>query len=573
MEWFKNLKVSQKLYILILVFSLGIVAVGLVGYLNLQESSHGLNQLYTQDVRASNLAYENRLSMRRVQADLYRLMVTTDDNENKMLQEDIDKMQKSFDANIAAYEKLELNDTEKADLKDLKSLIVKYNESLKSVIALALQNKNAESYALYEMQSDKIATAVFDKLIAISEQANKSAEKTNLMVQNAVQAAAVKSAIITAAALLIGFLLGWLIVKQIRLRLHESISFLGNIAEGDFSKDVLDHQLRDQSEFGHLANSIDKMNKSIRTLIKQLLNTSEQVAAASEQLTASAEQSAQASQQIATSITEVAQGAHRELEIAVATNHIVEEMAKGIHQVTENTIGVSKKSESTAVSAQEGSRAIGQTVSQMSTIGQKTETTSDVINELEAKSKDIDNMVSLISNIAAQTNLLALNAAIEAARAGEHGKGFAVVAEEVRKLSEQSASASKDIQSLIQDVQSRTKIAVTFMQESKREVEHGTDLVNIAGRTFNEIVTMIEDISEEINSISAAAEELTAGTEDVVKAALDIKGQSEHTSEETQTISAATEEQSASMEEISSASTHLSKMATDLQSAIQRFKV
>ena len=573
MEWFKNLKVSQKLYILILVFSLGIVAVGLVGYLNLQESSQGLNQLYTQDVRASNLAYENRLSMRRVQADLYRLMVTTDDNENKMLQEDIDKLQKSFDANIAAYEKLELNDTEKADLKDLKSLIVKYNESLKSVIALALQNKNAESYALYEMQSDKIATAVFDKLIAISEQANKSAEKTNLMVQNAVQAAAVKSAIITAAALLIGFLLGWLIVKQIRLRLHESISFLGNIAEGDFSKDVLDHQLRDQSEFGHLANSIDKMNKSIRTLIKQLLNTSEQVAAASEQLTASAEQSAQASQQIATSITEVAQGAHRELEIAVATNHIVEEMAKGIHQVTENTIGVSKKSESTAVSAQEGSRAIGQTVAQMSTIGQKTETTSDVINELEAKSKDIDNMVSLISNIAAQTNLLALNAAIEAARAGEHGKGFAVVAEEVRKLSEQSASASKDIQALIQDVQSRTKIAVTFMQESKREVEHGTDLVNIAGRTFNEIVTMIEDISEEINSISAAAEELTAGTEDVVKAALDIKGQSEHTSEETQTISAATEEQSASMEEISSASTHLSKMATDLQSAIQRFKV
>lgn len=573
MEWFKNLKVSQKLYILILVFSAGIIAVGLVGYLNLQDSSRGLNQLYTQDVKGANLAYENRLFMRRVQADLYRLMVTTDDNENKMLQEDIDKLQKSFDANIAAYEKLELSDTEKADLKDLKTFIVKYDESLKSVIALALQNKNAEAYALYQSQSDKIATIVFDKLISISEQANKSAEKTNLTVQNAVQSSAIKSSIITAIALLIGFILGWLIVKQIRLRLHESIAFLGNIADGDFSKDVLDHQLKDESEFGHLANSIDKMNKSIRTLIKQLLNTSEQVAAASEQLTASAEQSAQASQQIATSITEVAQGAHRELEIAIATNHIVEEMAKGIHQVTENTIGVSKKSENTSISAKEGSKTIGQTVTQMSTIGQKTDTTSDVINELEAKSKDIDNMVTLISNIAAQTNLLALNAAIEAARAGEHGKGFAVVAEEVRKLSEQSASASKDIQALIQDVQSRTKIAVTFMQESKREVEHGTDLVNIAGRTFNEIVTMIEDISEEINSISAAAEELTAGTEDVVKAAIDIKEQSEHTSEETQTISAATEEQSASMEEISSASTHLSKMATDLQSAIQRFKV
>lgn len=315
------------------------------------------------------------------------------------------------------------------------------------------------------------------------------------------------------------------------------------------------------------------MNKNIRALIQQLNNTAEQVAAASEELNASAEQSAQASQQIATSITEVAQGSNRELEIAIATNHIVSEMAKGIQQVTENTTGVARKSEDTTTSAIEGGKAIEKTIAQMGAIGAKTESTADVITQLEAKSKDIDNMVQMISGIAEQTNLLALNAAIEAARAGEHGRGFAVVAEEVRKLSEQSAIASKDIQSLIQDVQTRTQTAVTFMKESKREVEYGTELVGIAGRTFNSIVEMIRGIADEISSISAATEQLTAGTGDVVKAAGNIESQSQKISQESQTVSAATEEQSASMEEIASASTHLAKMATELQEAIQKFKV
>lgn len=111
------------------------------------------------------------------------------------------------------------------------------------------------------------------------------------------------------------------------------------------------------------------------------------------------------------------------------------------------------------------------------------------------------------------------------------------MAEEVRKLSEQSAIASKDIQSLIQDVQTRTQIAVTFMKESKREVEYGTELVGIAGRTFNSIVEMIRGIADEISSISAATEQLTAGTGDVVKAAGNIESQSQKISEESQTFS------------------------------------
>ncbi|WP_196598098.1 methyl-accepting chemotaxis protein [Pectinatus frisingensis] len=573
MESFNNLKVSRKLYLLIGIFSLGIVIVGIISYLNLQDSRQKINKLYNEDVKISDIVYENRLALRKAQADIYRLMVTNDGNENKMLRDDIDKQRKAFTDNLAVYENMNLDQQDRSDLNELKQLVQKYSDSTANVIDLAMQNKNEEAYVLFQKESDSVFTQMFDKLIAISDKANESADKANQSAIEMVQRAVIKALVITVIAVVVGILLGIMIVRQIDNRLNDSIKFLGKIAEGDFSNDVSEKHLADHSEFGDLSKSINIMNKNIRTLIRHLTNTSEQVAASSEQLTASAEQSASASQQIAMSITKVAQGTGKELEMATTTEHIIEEMAKGIQQVTESTVGVARKSEATANSATEGGKVIENTVAQMVKIEEKTESTFNVVDELEKKSKDIDSMVMLISSIADQTNLLALNAAIEAARAGEHGKGFAVVAEEVRKLSEQSTAASKDVQTLIHDVQVRTQTAVTFMKESRHEVENGKDLVDTAGQTFTEIVEMIKKISEEITTISATAEQLTAGTQDVVNTAMDIKVQSQKTSEETQTISAATEEQSASMEEIASASTHLAKMAAGLQNAIQKFRI
>ena len=227
----------------------------------------------------------------------------------------------------------------------------------------------------------------------------------------------------------------------------------------------------------------------------------------------------------------------------------------------------------TAKMANLGEDAIKKAVSQMQTIATKTKETSEVIGELEEKSKKIGQIVDVIASIAGQTNLLALNAAIEAARAGEAGRGFAVVAEEVRKLAEQSQDAAKRITDLINEVQSRTNNAVNFMNEGKKEVDAGSEVVAGAGQSFDQILTMVRTMAKEVHEISASLEEISSGAQKVVFSVEEIDRESKGTSEKTQTISAAAEEQSASVEEIASASEHLAQMAEGLQKEVQKFKI
>ncbi|MBP2631460.1 MAG: methyl-accepting chemotaxis sensory transducer [Firmicutes bacterium] len=573
MNWLNDLKVEQKLIVLIVVFIIGLVGVGVTGFYYLNKTSNDMDKLYTEKLMAVELADESRIYARQIEANIFSLVLNNDVNEIQKSAEKINQDAKLFDESLTKYENLQLNAKEKENVKVLRENLGQYREARKQVIELASKNQDKEAYEIYVKNAAPPAEKFTKNLIDIGEHAKKAAEEMNAQSKQSVASAIMIFVAIILASIIIGAVLGWVIMKRITNRLTQAVSFLGEIAEGDFSRNVSEDGMSDRSEFGALSQAVDKMNRNIRALIKQMANTSEQLASSSEQLTASAEQSAQASNQVAGSVTEVASGAEKQLNLANSANDIVAQMSKGISQVAENTMVVSNSAEQTAVSANDGEKAVEKAVRQMQVIEQKTNATAGVIGELEEKSKQIGQIVEVIASIAAQTNLLALNAAIEAARAGEAGRGFAVVAEEVRKLAEQSEGAAKQITDLINQVQDKTDSAVSFMQESKKEVDTGAEVVNIAGQSFGEILNMIRQISDQIHEISAASEQITSGTQDVVSAVENINNESKKAAEQTQTISAATEEQSASMEEIAASSQHLSKMAEELQAAIRKFKV
>jgi methyl-accepting chemotaxis protein len=573
LNWLNNLKVARKLALLISVLLIALICVGGTGYYFLGKTNDALNKMYSEKLMTVELLNDNRNQARKIEGNTYALMITTDEKENKELLDDINKRVKIFDDNLTKYEQISMGDASKTKVKEIRDDLGKYRAVRAKVLELAVQNKNAEAYDLYKQQGKGLAEKFNDELRNFAEEANKSAEEMNKQNQKDFAFANTLFIAIILLSVLLGTLLGWIITKRITKRLNDVVGFLEIVSNGDFSKDVSQENIQDKSEFGTVSRAVNLMNKNIRELIKHLSNTSEQLAASSEELTASAEQSAQASNQVAGSVTEVAQGAEKQLHLANNANNVVHQISNAISQVAVNTGTVSTSAEKTAMTANNGEAAIKQAVNQMSIIEQKTNATAEVIGELEEKSKQIGQIVEAISSISGQTNLLALNAAIEAARAGEAGKGFAVVAEEVRKLAEQSHEAAKQITDLISQVQSKTDSAVTFMNDNKKEVDTGANVVSVAGQSFNEILTMVRDMTNQIHEISASIQKITSGTQNVVNSVQDIDRESRNASEQTQSISAATEEQSASIEEIASASQHLAKMAENLQMAIRKFKI
>jgi methyl-accepting chemotaxis protein len=371
--------------------------------------------------------------------------------------------------------------------------------------------------------------------------------------------------------LIIGLVVAYVISRIISKPVVAMAGIAQKIANGDLTEDMI--QVKNRDEIGELANAFSSMLENLRHLIMQIRVNAEQVAASSEQLTASAQQTNQATEQVAETMQQVAAGSEKQVQSLHDTTNIINEMSMTTQQIAASAQDVSQSAVQAAEVAQSGSQSVHTAIQQMNSINDTIHELADVIKGLGERSKEIGQIVQVISEITSQTSLLALNAAIEAARAGEHGRGFAVVADEVRKLAEQSAQSAKQITELITAIQTETGKAIQAMEISMQEVTEGTDVIHSAGESFEKIQQAVSGVAAQVQEVTAAVEEMSAGSQQVVDAIRYVVTLSEEAASGTQTVSAATEEQLASMEEITASAMSLSQMAEELHQLVEAFRV
>lgn len=392
--------------------------------------------------------------------------------------------------------------------------------------------------------------------------------------RQAAQAAAERTLHLMLLLVLVGTVIGVLVAVFLARRtvrpLRQLATVAAGIAGGDLRQEV---KVRGRDEVAQLGTAFNNMVDNLRQIIIEVRASIAKVSEHAQQLTTSAEETTRATEQIASSVQEVAEGAEQQVrEVADATS-TVKQMAAAMEQVAESAQSVAASSQESARLAEEGSAAIQNVIRQNDVVRESMTNLAGLINELGQRSREIGQIVEVITSIADQTNLLALNAAIEAARAGEQGRGFAVVADEVRKLAEQSAQAAKQIAGLVDRTQSDTGKAIKTMEAGSSEVASGSKLLESARATLERIFAAVGKVAQEIQEVSAAAQEMAASSGRVVSATENVSRIAENTSAGTENIAAATEEQTATMEEISSSAQMLADMARKLEQAVERFQL
>jgi len=326
-------------------------------------------------------------------------------------------------------------------------------------------------------------------------------------------------------------------------------------------------------ELGQLAEAFKQMAESLRSLIRRVQAQAEHVAATSEEFTAGAQQTTEVSNQVAKSIAQIAQGTNKQAEAIGKMSLAIETMSANIEQISATARMIADIGAAASSMTADGLQAIKNAILKMEEIGAGANSVQIAIGELTHGSKEITEIISLISSIASQTNLLALNAAIEAARAGEHGRGFAVVAEEVRKLAEESSKATQRIANLIGKNEMNMNDVVTATRNSTLGVQEGVKVVMSAGDAFQNIASSVERLSSQINGISESIDQIADTSQEVVVAVHNIDRISKDNADEADTVCAAIEEQTASLQEIAAASHGLAVAAGELQGEISKFRV
>jgi len=405
------------------------------------------------------------------------------------------------------------NPKSQAQLEEVVAARVPYAAARKALLAAKMAGDNEAAQRIFESQMLPTSVVYVESISKLAIAQQKSAEKFVSDATAAYDTARTTLIGMGILAIGLGVTFGIFITRSIVRPIQDAVAVADRVSSGDLSSQFT---VTTRDETGQLMAALQKMNDNLLGIVTRVRAGTETIATASAEIAAGNLDLSSRTEQQAGSLEETASS--------------MEELTSTVRQNADNARRANTMASEAASIAGQGGAVIAQVVGTMS--------------EINASSRKIVDITSVIDSIAFQTNILALNAAVEAARAGEQGRGFAVVASEVRNLAHRSAAAAKEIKSLIDD--------------SVQKVEAGTTLVDSAGTTMTNIVQSISLVTGIMSEISHASDEQSAGIEQVNAAITEMDQ--------------ATQQNAALVEQAAAAAGSMQEQAAHLADVVSVFK-